>query len=259
MLARALILAGACAAAAAQCGVFTSCFSCAGDARCAWCQTPSSSDSPAGVCQPYSSSCGAGLGKYASALSCPSTATCSRDYTALGCSACASAVECEWWSPGAAGSAGAVCARYLSTQAPAGWYAYLTAGACAVDPAAVISSLSTAIIAVIVISVLVVCVLPVALFIAICVCGCAICGMGRPPRTTYVAVAQQQAVYQAFPQQQQQQPPQQQQQQQQQYPHPQQAIYLPQLQPLHYPQPQQYNQPQYGADPQNPAKSAGYY
>lgn len=250
LLARALILFGICASAAAQCSSHTDCSTCAGDSLCAWCQTPSSADSPTGVCKSYSSSCGAGLGKYSSALSCPSTAVCSKTYTALGCRECASAFECEWWSPGASGSAGAVCARYLSTQAPSGWYSYLTAGACAVDPSAIVSSLSTAIIAAIVLGVLVVFVLPVALFIAICVCGCAICGMGRPPRTAYVAVAQQQAVYQAFPQQQQQQ------QMQMQMPA---AVYLPQLQ-LHgnpgNPQSQQYQQPQYVAG--YPAKSAGY-
>ena len=269
MLSRALILAGVCAAAAAQCSVHTSCSTCASDLLCAWCQTPSSADSPVGVCKSYSSSCGAGLGKYSNTLSCPSTAACSSTYTALGCSACANAVECEWWSPGAASSVGAVCARYLSTQAPAGWYTYLTAGACAVDPTAIISSLSTTIIAIIVLGVLVVCVLPVALVIAICVCGCAICGMGRPPRTTYVAVAQQQAVYQAFPQQQQQQLLLQQQQQQQAIYQPQQqqqqAIYPPQLQPQQF-QPQQDPQPQFQPPPYQqpqyvagyPAKTAGY-
>ena len=226
MLARISIFVGLSVLAAAQCSSFSTCAACSGDFSCAWCQTPSSADSPTGVCQPYANSCGSGRGKY---YSCPSASVCS-NYTARGCSSCAGVAECEWWSPGASSSAGAVCSATISALAPSGWFYYPTVSSCSTDPSAVVASLGNAIIAAIVIAVLVIFVLPVSLFVAVCVCGCVICGMGRS-RQAYVAVPQQQ--YQAFPQQQQQ---------------PGYPAYQPQVQqPQTQPQQPQYQQPQYTA------------
>ena len=250
MTCRVLVLAACAAFAAAQCSLRTSCSTCAG--TCVWCQVPSRYDS-SGSCVSSSSACPSGSGKYFAADACPSASSCSYN-TTLGCASCTGSSSCEWWSPGASGASGAVCASFANTLRPSSWYSYVTPSSCAYDPTALVAALSSAIIAVIVIAVLITIGIPLALFVAICICGCALCGCNRR-RSQYVAVQQQQVysalavqpgVPQAFPggaYQPQQYPRQQypQYQPQQQY-HPQQQFPQPQQFPQQYP-PQAYAPP----------------
>ena len=239
---RALLLAACVACAVAQCSMHTSCATCAFDFSCAWCQKPSTVSS-VGTCVAYSASCPSTNGKYYAVSTCPSNSTCS-SYTSAGCASCTGSSSCEWWSPSSSSSAsGGVCASVANTYPPSTWtYFPIYCNA--------VQTLSSAIIAVIVLSVFVVCVIPTGIFIAICFCGCALCGFNRRRQSQYVAIQQQQAYAalafqpgaQPFPGTQQFQPQQQ---------------YQPQQQPQQYPQyPQQYNPQQPAYAPPAPYTSA---